>query len=162
MTSRPIVVVLGALLLSGCGGSGGYGGGGTAEEAAGDVVLRTATTTLGTVVVDADGRTVYSFDKDTPGSGESACTGDCLATWPPVRAESEDPQVDGVTGEVGTIARDDGTVQVTLDGRPLYLYVEDEGEGDVTGQGVGEVWWVVAPDGAAISSMLPAPEAPSY
>jgi predicted lipoprotein with Yx(FWY)xxD motif len=167
MTTRPIVsilLLLGALTLVGCGGSGGEDtAAGTSEEAgAAEVaVLRTAETALDTVVVDADGRTVYAFDEDTPGSGESACSGDCLATWPPVPADSDEPQVEGVTGEVGTITRDDGTRQVTLDGRPLYLYAQDEAEGDVTGQGVGDVWWVVAPNGTAITE-APAPDAPSY
>jgi predicted lipoprotein with Yx(FWY)xxD motif len=71
--------------------------------------------------------------------------------WPPVHAGSEDPQVEGVTAEVGTITGTDGELQVTLEGRPVYLYAGDSAPGDVTGQGVNDVWWVVAPDGAEIT-----------
>lgn len=133
---------------------GGDGGGGTDEEpggAASDATLATADSDLGEIVVDGEGMTVYYFSNDEPGSGESACTDDCLAAWPPVHADGEDPQVDGVTAEVGTITGNDGEPQVTLDGRPLYLYVQDTAPGDVTGQGVNDVWWVVAPDGSEIT-----------
>jgi predicted lipoprotein with Yx(FWY)xxD motif len=153
------VVAAGVLALAGCGGSGGDSGSSgaagdssAAASPAADAVLATADSDLGTVVVDADGRTVYVFDKDTAGSGKSVCSGDCLAKWPAVTADSESPAVDGVTGDVGTITRDDGSTQVTLNGMPLYLFAGDSQAGDVTGQAVGGVWWVVAPDGEKISA----------
>jgi len=96
--------------------------------------------------------TVYYFDKDTANSGTSTCSGECLAAWPAVVATSDSPKVDGVTGTVGTITRDDGTKQVTLNGLPLYLFVKDKAPGDVTGQAVQGVWWVVAPDGTKITA----------
>ena len=114
--------------------------------------LRTASTSLGTIVVDSSGMTVYYFDKDTPNSGASTCSGQCLAAWPAVVATSDSPKVDGVTGTVGTITRSDGTKQVTLNGLPLYLFVKDKAPGDVTGQAVQSVWWVVAPDGTKITA----------
>jgi predicted lipoprotein with Yx(FWY)xxD motif len=160
-------MVLGVITLTGCGGDDG--GGETAAEPtetssapAEDAVLATAESDLGTIVVDGAGMTVYYFDKDTPGSGESACSGECLVNWPPVTADSDSPAVDGVTGEVGTITRDDGTTQVTLEGRPLYLWVQDKAAGDVTGQGVGDVWWVVAPDGAEITTAPAAADVGGY
>ena len=110
------------------------------------------------IVVDGDGMTVYVFDKDTPGSGTSACSGGCLQAWPPVVADSESPTVEGVSGEVGTITRDDGTLQVTLEGYPLYLWQNDTAPGDTTGQGVQGVWWVVTPDGTKVTA-TPAPAA---
>jgi predicted lipoprotein with Yx(FWY)xxD motif len=125
-------------------------------------VLATADSDLGTIVVDASFRTVYYFDEDTAGSGTSACSGDCLEKWPPVTADAGSPEVDGVTGDVATITRDDGTTQLTLDGRPLYPSAGDGAPGDVNGQGVGGVWWVVSPDGAAIKAAPPAPGAPAY
>lgn len=134
------------------------------QAASGDAVLATADSALGEIVVDGAGLTVYVFDKDTAGSGTSACTGGCLQAWPAVTTDSAEPAVDGVDGEVGTITRDDGTRQVTLDGRPLYSYAVDAQAGDVTGQGVQGVWWVVAPDGAKIgagASSSAAPPAPS-
>lgn len=122
------------------------------EAETGTVELATAETPLGEIVVDGDGRTVYVFDNDTADSGKSACSGTCLAAWPPVATTSDSPAVDGVTGEVDTITRDDGSLQITLDGLPLYRYAPDEAAGDVTGQGVSGVWWVVGPDGAKIDT----------
>lgn len=133
-----------------------------AESPAGDGVLATAETDLGTIVVDGEGMTAYVFDRDTPGSGASSCSGQCLEAWPPIVAESEDPQVEGVTGEVGTITRDDGTLQVTLEGWPLYLWQGDAAPGDTTGQGVNDVWWVVSPDGTKITQTVAPAAIPGY
>jgi len=160
-------VAAAALLLAGCGSGDdatSAGSTGTGRPAA-DAVLGTADSPLGRIVVDAEGRTVYVFDEDTAGSGRSACTGDCLRAWPAVPTGSAAPEGDGVTGELGTITRDDGSVQVTLAGLPLYSYAGDSHPGDVTGQGAQGVWWVVAPDGskitAAPSSAVP-PPVPGY
>lgn len=136
-------------------GTAGTGGTGTAEPA-GAVALTTADSDLGEIVVDGQGMTVYYFTTDEPGSGESSCTGECLAMWPPVHADGEEPQVEGVTAEVGTITGSDGELQVTIDDRPVYLYAGDSAPGDVTGQGVNDVWWVVAPDGTEITE-IPTP-----
>src|SRR5215213_5967514 len=155
-----VAVVLG---LAGCGG--GYGGSSagsgsssaagsgssSAEGGSGGATLRTADSDLGEIVVDADGKTVYVFDKDEPGAGKSNCSGKCTDNWPPVVADSPEPTADGVDGDLATIERDDGTLQVTLDGSPLYLFTGDGGPGDVTGQAVQDVWWVVGPDGKKIT-----------
>lgn len=154
-------VTVGVLGLDGCGSGSGSGSDSTAAQAtttsesaspASDAVLSTADSSLGQIVVDGKGHTAYVFDEDTPDAGTSSCSGQCLQLWPAVTADSENPAVDGVDGEVGTITRDDGRLQVTLDGMPLYTYAPDAQAGDVTGQGVGGVWWVVAPDGARITS----------
>jgi predicted lipoprotein with Yx(FWY)xxD motif len=157
------VLAAGVVVLSGC-GSGDDGGASSASgtssaasssaassSASEDAELRTADTDLGNIVVDSKGMTVYVFDKDTPDSGESSCTGGCLEAWPPVVTESDSPSVDGVTGEVATITRDDGTKQVTLDGWPLYYWQDDAAPGDTTGQAVQDVWWVVSADGTKIT-----------
>ena len=161
---RAAAAVLGLFLLAACGSSGGgygssSGSGSSSSASTANAVLKTADSDLVKIVVDADGRTVYVFDKDTAGSGKSACSGDCLAKWPAVTADSDAPAVDGVSGEIGTITRDDGSTQVTLGGMPLYLYAADSQAGDVTGQAVGGVWWVVAPDGTKITG-APASSAP--
>ena len=149
------VLAVGAVVLTGCGssynGNAGAGDGGSSASAA-NAALATADSSLGEIVVDGKGMTVYVFDKDAKGSGQSACSGDCGTKWPAVVAESDSPAVDGVTGEVGTITRDDGTKQVTLGGMPLYLFSGDAKAGDVTGQGVGGVWWVVSADGAKVTA----------
>jgi predicted lipoprotein with Yx(FWY)xxD motif len=161
------MLALGMLTVAGCGDSGGgNSAAGTSSPsssaAVAKAVLATAHSDLGTIVVDGARMTVYVFDKDTPNSGKSACSGDCLAKWPAVTSDSDSPTVDGVTGTVGTITRDDGTKQVTLDGLPLYLWANDNAPGDVTGQGVGGVWWVVGADGAKITTAPAAAGAPSY
>jgi len=154
---RRSAVALALLALAGC-GSSTYGGGSAAgtssssSAASAKADLKTADTGLGKVVVNADGRTVYVFDKDTAGSGTSACTGPCLAKWPPVVAMSAKPTASGVMGELGTIKRDDGSMQVTLAGLPLYLFAGDSHAGDVTGQAVGGTWWAVSPSGTKITS----------
>jgi predicted lipoprotein with Yx(FWY)xxD motif len=124
----------------------------SSESPAADAELTVADSSLGDIVVDGEGMTVYIFDKDTADSGKSACSGQCLAAWPPVATTSESPTVDGVSGDISTIKRDDGSLQITLNGLPLYLYAPDEAAGDVTGQGVGGVWWVVGPDGKKIDA----------
>jgi predicted lipoprotein with Yx(FWY)xxD motif len=98
---------------------------------------------LGTIVVDNAGRTLYRFDKDTPGSGSSACTGACAAAWPPDLVQGAPTAGPGVTGTLGVVTRADGTHQLTLDGHPLYRYVGDQGRGDTTGDGFGGIWHVV-------------------
>ena len=172
--AAPAVVLVAALVgvLGGCSGGGGglYGGGGSnpstdsgtaSDDATGDgtgsaPALGTADSSLGTIVVDGQGMTVYYYDKDTKGSGTSACEGECAAAWPAVHAASAEPDAEGVTAEVGTITGVDGELQVTVDGRPVYTYAADLAAGDVSGQGVNDVWWVVAPDGTEIMDAAPA------
>ncbi len=92
--------------------------------------------TAGTVLVDGDdGMTVYIFTKDVKDSGKSACSGDCLATWPAltVAAGATPTGGTGVTGKLGTITRDDGTLQVTYNGLPLYYFKNDKAPGDANG-----------------------------
>ena len=121
----------------------------TATETAA-VDLKTASSSKGEIVVDGKGMSVYYFTKDVKDSGKSNCTGDCLVAWPPVLTTNETPTVEGVTGKVGTIDTPDGKKQVTIEGMPVYLWEKDKAPGDVTGQGVGNVWYLVAPDGAMI------------
>jgi len=116
--------------------------------------LAVADSPLGAHLVNGEGLTLYLFDNDERGG--SNCTGDCLASWPPLTVDGEPTWGDGVEGElVGTIERDDdGSTQVTYDGMPLYFWAGDAAPGDVNGQGVNDVWWVVAPDGRAITEQL--------
>ena len=101
----------------------------------------------GDVLVDGEGMTLYLFTKDSPGT--SVCTGDCASAWPPLTGEN--PQVGpAVTADLDTIEREDGSTQVTANGWPLYYYQPDSAPGDATGQGVGDVWYVLSPAGEAI------------
>ena len=114
-------------------------------------VLATATTSLGSVVVNGKGRTVYLFTKDTANSGKSTCTGQCASVWPAVTTTSATPTVKGVTGKVGTIKLPDGTMQVTLNGWPMYTFASDSAAGDVAGQGIMGIWFAVSPAGDKIT-----------
>jgi predicted lipoprotein with Yx(FWY)xxD motif len=103
----------------------------------------------GRVLYDANGQVVYVFEID--GRDESNCTSsDCVKAWPPVLTEEEPTAGAGVDeGLLGTILREDGKLQVTYAGRPLYFY-EHEGPGEVRCHNVnlhGGLWWVVTPAG---------------
>jgi len=115
-----------------------------------DVLLMTADSSLGEIVVDGEGMTLYMFDSDTQGGDASTCEGQCATNWPAVTTDSDDPAVEGVTGEIGTITGVDGSTQATLNGWPLYYYAGDSAAGDTNGQGVGGLWWVLTPAGEKI------------
>lgn len=102
-------------------------------------------------LVDNEGRALYLFTQDTQNSGASTCSGDCLANWPAVIASGTPTAGEGVeSAMLGTITRDDGTTQVTYNGWPLYYYAGDAAPGDITGQGVNDVWFLVTTAGTAI------------
>ncbi|MGY4642487.1 COG4315 family predicted lipoprotein [Cellulomonas sp. URHB0016] len=156
-----VVSALGALALAGCSSGSGSEDDAvsssptTAESAppsgtAMTADLSTADSSLGTIVVDGKGMTAYYFLKDVKDSGTSACVDQCAAAWPAIVSESDTPSVDGVTAEVGTIPTADGRKQITVDGRPVYTYAQDMAPGDVLGQGVNDVWYVLAPDGSEV------------
>jgi predicted lipoprotein with Yx(FWY)xxD motif len=100
---------------------------------------------LGDFLVDSQGRTLYLFTNDEP--GVSNCADTCLENWPPLTLAAGDRLAagPGIMGELGTITRDDDTMQVTYNGMPLYYFVEDAAPGDTAGQGRGDVWFVVEP-----------------
>jgi len=103
---------------------------------------------LGEILVDQDGRTLYLFLPDDQGT--PTCTGSCIGTWPPF----EDDDVSAGNGIeaalLGSVERDDGSLQVTYNGWPLYYFAPDGSPGDANGQGIGGNWWVVSPAGDAI------------
>lgn len=123
--------------------------GSTSAPSEGDM-LTTADTDLGTIVVDPEGMTLYAFANDA--DGESTCYDACAATWPPLGDEGQIAGAGIDEALLGTTARDDGTTQITYNGWPLYYYVSDEEPGDVQGQGVGDVWFVIDPAGEMIES----------
>lgn len=112
--------------------------------------LSVGQSTAGQIVVADQGLSVYYFTKDTKDSGTSACTADCLVMWPPVTTTTATPTVNGVTGKVGTIPTADGKMQVTINGMPVYYNAKDKAAGDIMGQGVGGLWYLVAPSGEMI------------
>ena len=149
-------LALTALLLAACGGSSAGSGVGTTlpPSVAPGALVGTASTSVGTVLVEAQGKTVYVFAADSP--GHSNCTGSCLTYWPPVPAPARLPTPPAdVTARIGELKRSDGTRQLTVDGWPVYTYTGDTAPGTTTGQGVnasGGLWWVVSPSGDQITS----------
>ncbi|MGX1750711.1 COG4315 family predicted lipoprotein [Glutamicibacter protophormiae] len=111
--------------------------------------LALADSSLGKIVVDGKGMTVYQFDTDTKGADSSACSGPCKDQWPAVPGGT-DVTVDGVTGKTGTITGVNGESQLTLNGWPLYYFAGDKKAGDTAGQGVKDVWWVLDAAGTPI------------
>jgi predicted lipoprotein with Yx(FWY)xxD motif len=109
--------------------------------------LRAVDSVLGKIVTDAKGWTLYRFDKDTVKPSKTNCVDACATNWPPV-PYSAGLQLDGIdAGLVGKVQRPDGTWQVTINGWPVYRYKADTKVGDTRGQGVGGIWWAIAPDG---------------
>ena len=102
-------------------------------------------------LVDGEGMALYLFTDDTQNSGASTCTGDCLVRWPAVIVTGTPTAGEGVDASLlGTITRDDGTMQATYNGWPLYYFEDDTAPGDINGQGVGGVWFLVNAAGDAI------------
>ena len=147
-----LLIPAAALALAGCASSAGTGSARAAAPQTSSAVLTTWQSPLGTVVVTGQGQAVYQFDKDTPGSGKSACTGTCVSLWHAVTAPSSSPSMAGVTGTVATIPTADGKQQVTLAGHPLYTYAGDSASGQISGEGVMNIWWLVSPAGAKVQN----------
>ncbi|GGN27104.1 hypothetical protein [Streptomyces fuscichromogenes] len=101
---------------------------------------------MGSVVTDAQGWTLYRYDKDQASPSMSMCTDSCAQTWMPVMADGS-VQGMGLQAEVGTVTRSDGMKQVTIAGWPLYRYMGDTKAGEMNGQGKNGTWHAVTPAG---------------
>jgi len=124
----------------------------------GSVVNLTQNDKLGSFLVDDKGMTLYLFTKDTPNT--TVCYEKCAVAWPPLLTTGDPVAGEGVDASLlGTTDRTDGTVQVTYNGWPLYYYEKDKAPGDVVGQDVGGVWFVVSPAGEMVETAA-ATEAP--
>lgn len=115
----------------------------------------------GDILVDSEGMTLYMFDSDTQGEAASTCYDGCAEAWPPLTVEDEPNAGDNVTAELMTFERDDGSMQVSANGWPLYFFQNDEEPGDVVGQGVNDVWWVLDPAGQPLWEEAAATETPT-
>jgi len=92
------------------------------------------------VFVGPNGMTLYTFDKDTMGSGKSVCNGQCATNWPPLMANASDTS----SGDWTVVVRDDGTRQWAYRGHPVYYWVKDTKPGDRTGDGFANNTWHLA------------------
>jgi predicted lipoprotein with Yx(FWY)xxD motif len=115
-------------------------------------VVSTARTSLGRIIVNANGRTLYLFEKDR--NGKSACSGQCAAFWPPLITNGKPVPRHGARASlIGTIKRADGRLQVTYNHLPLYMFAQDTKVGQTNGEGLdafGARWYTVSPAGATI------------
>jgi predicted lipoprotein with Yx(FWY)xxD motif len=165
------LAVVGALVLTACGGgsstSSSSGSGstpsyGTAKPSTSNTsnssgaasVVSTKTSSLGTFLVDGNGRALYLWDADH--GSKSTCSGACAQAWPPVTTTGT-PKASGAVKAslLGTTKRADGSSEVTYAGHPLYTFAGDTQAGQTNGQGsngFGAPWWVVTPAGKALQN----------
>lgn len=125
---RRLVLVTAALVLAGCAQIASLSGAAPVKTADG-------------VLVNADGMTLYTFDKDVAGSGKSTCNGPCAANWPPLAAAADA----SASGDWSIVTRDDGGKQWAYKGKPLYRWIKDQKPGDRTGDGFNNAWRLARP-----------------
>jgi predicted lipoprotein with Yx(FWY)xxD motif len=160
--SRPItflagaaVIPIAALALAACGGGGNAATAATPKTSSGaSATVGVANSSLGSILVDSTGRTLYLFKADV--GTNSACSGACATAWPPLLAKGKPTAGTGLTAsKLGTITRSGGNRQVTYNGHPLYLFIQDQKPGQTTGQGVtafGAPWFALTPSGTQASA----------
>src|SRR6185436_14344195 len=122
-----------------------------AARASGPMVS-TAKTSLGRILVNSSGRTLYLFGKDK--NGKSSCSGMCASFWPPLITTGKPRAGTGAKASLlGTTKRADGRVQVTYNHPPLYTFKKDTKKGQTNGEGLsafGATWYAVSPAGARV------------
>jgi predicted lipoprotein with Yx(FWY)xxD motif len=139
-TTALLALLAVSALLAACGsGSATNGSTSSGASATKSTVVASATKPkVGSVIVDARGRTLYRFTAEA--QGLPVCTGACVETWRPALAGT----ASGLPEHVATVKRPDGgQLQLTYDGHPLYRYAGDESKTDANGEGVGGQWYVV-------------------
>jgi predicted lipoprotein with Yx(FWY)xxD motif len=132
----------------------------SASASSQDVVNSASNAKIGSsILVDSSGKTLYTFSADS--AGMSACTGPCATNWPPLTVASgiTPKGGTGTSGTFATITRSDGTLQVTVTGKPLYTFAGDSAAGDTNGQNLtvdGGTWTVVKVGASAKTTTPPA------
>ncbi|MGD9736594.1 MAG: hypothetical protein AB7V58_13485 [Solirubrobacterales bacterium] len=158
-----------ALAIAGCGGGSDSSSSAASSEAAGSQSAKSAEAVkaapnaeegttfvslgnvsgLGMLLVDSQGMTLYEFEQDK--GTDSTCYGECAKYWPPLLTKGEPQPSNGADASLlGTTKRKDGTTQVTYNGRPLYLFVEDKKPGEANGnnfEGFGAEWYALTGSG---------------
>jgi predicted lipoprotein with Yx(FWY)xxD motif len=115
-----------------------------------------ANSSLGMILVNAQGKTLYELDKDT--ATMATCTGGCAGLWPPLTVTGTPVAGSGVNASMLTVLTGPNGMQVVYNGHPLYTFSQDSAPGDVKGQGfAGGIWHVVSPTGQPITASASAP-----
>jgi predicted lipoprotein with Yx(FWY)xxD motif len=125
--------LIAALGLAACGGSNDSNATAASPSSSSSDTVAVSDINGQSVLVDSTGNALYTPEQEA--NGKIMCTGSCLSEWMPLTASGKPTASADVTGELGTVKRPDGSEQVTLDGAPLYTFVEDGGPGNVTGDG---------------------------
>ena|SRR3984893_16817019 len=159
MISFVAMSVAAVFVSAACGGTGSYGSNapnasaGT-PAASGAPTVAIANSSVGQILVDGSGRTLYLFEADMPAT--SSCYAACVGVWPAVVSVVQPMVAPGITPTlVSTTKRKDGTLELVYNGHPLYYFTGDKKPGDVTGQGLnsfGAAWYVVSPAGTKIDT----------
>jgi predicted lipoprotein with Yx(FWY)xxD motif len=120
------------------------------DDASEEAVVSLADTSLGEVLVDAEGMTLYVFTNDA--AGVPTCEGQCADNWPAALVDGAVTAGDGLDAAAfSTVPALAGGAQLAVGGQPLYTFAADTTAGDVNGQGVGDVWFAVQADGTPVS-----------
>ena len=114
--------------------------------------IKVADTTLGKILVDSQGKTLYYFANDIASGGSSSCNGQCTAVWPTFSTDSVRVSSPLDPADFASITRADGSKQTTYYGWPLYYYAADTKPGDLNGENVLKVWFVMKPDESVLIS----------
>ena len=138
ITALLAFLAVSAVLAACGGGSSGSSTSGSTASGAQAVVSSADKAKVGSVIVDAQGRTLYRFTAEA--GGLPVCTGACVGTWLPALTTS----ASGLPDHVGTVKRPDGgRLQLTYNGHPLDRYAGDQSKADANGEGVGGQWYVL-------------------
>jgi predicted lipoprotein with Yx(FWY)xxD motif len=132
-------------------GSGSQGAAGSAAGSGATLTIKK--TSLGNVLANAKGFTLYWYGKDHK-NGASACSAQCLAAWPALAGRPQAAMGVTLAGKLGTLTRPGGIVQATYNGYPLYTYRDDMAPGETAGNGAGGVWHVIT--GSVLSKSMSA------
>ena len=144
---KRVLMILGGLslaLVAACGGSSSPGGSSSGGSSSSGVA--TGSTSLGTVLTNSQGFTLYYFTPEQGGKIVCASTSACNTTWPPLLSSSGAPSApSGVSGTFGVATLPDGTAEVTYQNWPLHMYSGDGAAGQTNGQGIQGMWFAVTP-----------------
>jgi predicted lipoprotein with Yx(FWY)xxD motif len=144
---RIVLTLICAAALAACGAASTTNSPGTGSGGSTGSTVSTGTTSLGTVLTDEHGLTLYYFLPEKGGT-TTACDATCLSAWPPVVSSGSPSSSSGVTGTLGVVSiTDNGAAvnQVTYNGWPLHTYSGDAAAGQTNGQNIGNTWFAAEP-----------------
>ncbi|WP_128803837.1 MULTISPECIES: hypothetical protein [unclassified Streptomyces] len=150
-----------ALALAGCGSGSGSSNSGSGSQAGSPApavmdtsTIKVTSSPLGNILTDGSGRTLYLFTEDGKNTNSMNCDAACIRLWP--HMEGKPHAGKGAQASLIGATKGGGKAQVTYAGHPLYYYANDRASGDVKGQGIDKIWYVMNAKGTAIKTAAPA------